>query len=81
MADLKEQIQYALDEGRILVLGTQVLVGFQFSAVFQTAFETLPVSSQYANTIALGLVLFTLILLVWPATYTRLSSAARTRWP
>jgi hypothetical protein len=58
-----------LDEGRISRPGTQVLVGFQFSAVFQTAFETLPVSSQYANTVALGLVLFTLILLVWPATY------------
>jgi len=46
MAKLKDKIQNALDEGRMLVLGSQVLLGFQFRSAFEPGFEKLPASSQ-----------------------------------
>ena len=45
MAKLKDKIKTALDEGRMLVLGAQILVGFQYRAVFEPVFEKLPESS------------------------------------
>jgi hypothetical protein len=57
MASLKDKIQNALDEGRMLVLGSQVLLGFQYRSVFEPGFEKLPPSSQYLKVCALGLLL------------------------
>jgi hypothetical protein len=42
MAALKEKIQNALDESRILILGVQVFIGFQFRAALEAPFATLP---------------------------------------
>jgi hypothetical protein len=41
MAQLKQKIKNTLDEGRILVIGSQVLIGFQFRSVFEPGFEQL----------------------------------------
>jgi hypothetical protein len=38
MTPLKDKIQDALDENRMLVLGAEILVGFQFTATFQDRF-------------------------------------------
>jgi cytochrome bd-type quinol oxidase subunit 2 len=72
MAELKDKIQNALDEGRMLVLGSQVLLGFQFRSTFEPGFEKLPLSSQYLKMSALGLMLVTLGLLLAPAAYHRI---------
>src|SRR5438132_2553906 len=72
MTRLKSKVQNALDEARLLILGTQVLLGFQLRAVFETGFDKLPVRSQYLNLGALGLLLSALALLVWPGAYHRL---------
>ncbi len=37
MADSKTKVKTALDESRMLVLGTQVLMGAEFTAVFQSS--------------------------------------------
>ena len=47
MAALTDKVQNALDESRILILGAQVFIGFQFRSVLETGFATLPVASQY----------------------------------
>jgi len=39
----------ALDESRLLILGAQVLFGFQFEAVFQELFPEIPTSSRYIH--------------------------------
>ena len=57
MAELKDKIQTGLDETRILVLGAQVLIGFQFRSVFEKAFEQLPRDSQALQLVALGFML------------------------
>jgi hypothetical protein len=72
MARLRDKVQNALEEARLLILGTQVLLGFQFRAVFESGFERLPARSQYLNLGSLGLLLAALALLLWPGAYHRL---------
>jgi Family of unknown function (DUF6328) len=69
MTPLKDKIQTALDESRMLVLGAEILIGFEFAATFQEGFRGLSVRSQDLNGIALGLMLVTLVLLISPAAY------------
>lgn len=73
MAKLKDKIQNALDEGRMLVLGSQALIGFQLRSVFETGFEKLPASSQYLKLCGLVLLLFVLGLLLAPVAYHRIA--------
>lgn len=72
VAQLKDKIQNALDEGRMLVLGSQVLLGFQYRSAFETGFEKLPVASQYLKLVGLGLMLLALGLLLTPGAFHRI---------
>jgi hypothetical protein len=72
MAKLKNKIQNALDEGRMLVLGSQVLLGFQFRSAFEPGFDKLPETSQYLKMCGLGLMLAALCLLLAPGAYHRI---------
>jgi Family of unknown function (DUF6328) len=73
MAKLKDKIQNALDEARMLVLGSQVLLGFQFRSVFEPGFAKLPPSSQYLKMTGLALMLVALGLLLAPGAYHRIA--------
>jgi hypothetical protein len=72
MAKLKDRIKTALDEGRMLVLGAQILVGFQYRAVFEPVFEKLPESSKVLKLCALCLMLLATALLISPGAYHRI---------
>jgi hypothetical protein len=72
VAKLKDKIQNALDEGRMLVLGSQVLLGFQYRSAFEPGFEKLPETSQYLKMCGLGLMLLALCLLLAPGAYHRI---------
>lgn len=72
MAKLHNRIDNALNESRILILSAQVLLGFQFSAVFTRGFPQLPQLTRYLNVGALGLLLVVLALLIAPAAYNRI---------
>src|SRR5437016_6224243 len=69
MAELRDKVQNALDEARMLVLGSQVLLGFEYRSVFETGFETLPVQTRFIKIAALGLMLVTFTLLLSPGAY------------
>ena len=69
---MTEKIDNALNESRILVLVTQVLLGFQYQSIFQNGFEKLPRASQYVKLSGLGLMLIALALLLSPAAYHRI---------
>src|SRR5215213_8367352 len=56
----------------MLVLGSQVLLGFQFRSFFEPGFAKLPPSSQYLKTGALGLMLVAVGLLLAPGAYHRI---------
>src|SRR5437868_4571993 len=66
---LKDKIQNALDEARILVLGAQVLLGFQYTGVFQKGFEALPSEARAVQLAGLVLLLIAFGLLTSPAPY------------
>ena len=72
MAKLKDRIKTALDEGRMLILGSQILLGFQYRAVFEPVFERLPESSRLLKLGALCLMLMAAALLMSPGAYHRI---------
>jgi hypothetical protein len=67
VAEPKQKTQDALNESRILVLGVQVLLSFQFTCALEPAFEQLPRSSQYLELGALVLLMAAFGLFVAPA--------------
>ena len=73
MTQLKDKIQNALDESRMLILGAEILVGFEFTAVFQEGFKHLSIASQNLNLGALVLMLITVALLISPAAFHQLT--------
>ena len=70
---LKTKVKDVLNEARILVLGTQVLLGFQFQARFRPGFARLPAESQWASLASLMLIYLALMLLIAPAAYHRIA--------
>lgn len=68
MANPEETTKVALDEGRMLVLVVEVLIGFGFQGVFQPGFPRLSADAQDVAFVAFVLLLFTLgLLLMIPA--------------
>jgi hypothetical protein len=73
MAALKDKVKSALQENRILVLGTQVVLGLQFRAVFEKGFSQLPQATQYLKLVSLGLMLTAFALLITPSSFHRIA--------
>jgi len=70
--NVDRKVKTALNETRLLILGAQVLLGFQFQAFFQDGFSGLSASSQYLCVAGLVLVLLSVTLLVIPSMEHRL---------
>jgi hypothetical protein len=64
---LDSKLKTALDETRLLFLGGQVLLGFQFQAFFQDGFATLSTLAKYLSLAGLVLMVLSMALLVVPA--------------
>jgi Family of unknown function (DUF6328) len=69
VAALTDKVQNALDEARMLMLGTQVLIGLDFRSAIEPGFDKLPPMGQYLKLVSLGLMLTTLGLLLWPGAF------------
>ena len=69
---LKDRIMSALNESRMLILGSQVLIGFQYRVVFEQQFEKLPASSRVLKLVSLGIMLLVSALLMSPGAYHRI---------
>lgn len=65
--DLDRKLKTALDESRLLILGAQVLFGFQ--VVFQDQFKEVPPASQALQCAGLGFMLLSVCLLIAPSLY------------
>lgn len=74
---LHERVKTALDETRMLLLGAQILLGFQYQAAFQDRFEALPPYAHAMDGWALGLMLLAVGLLVAPSAIIAWPRAAR----
>ncbi|ACI51971.1 conserved hypothetical protein [Gluconacetobacter diazotrophicus PA1 5] len=74
---LHDRVKTALDEARTLILGAQILLGFQYQAAFQERFDTLPPPARIMATGALGLMLVTVGLLIAPSAFHRIAEHGR----
>ena len=72
MTELRQKVKNALNEGRTLVLGAEVLIGFEFRAAFQPKFEQLSNAIRLSRLFGMCLILVALALLIAPATYHRI---------
>jgi ElaB/YqjD/DUF883 family membrane-anchored ribosome-binding protein len=75
MAELKDKIQNALDEARMLVLGSQILVGFEFRSAFEEGFARLTGHAEFLKMFSLGLMLLAVALIMWPSAYHQITAA------
>jgi hypothetical protein len=64
---LTDKLKLALDETRLLILGSQILFGFQLNAVFQDAFAELSAVARGLNVCGFLLMAGTLGLLIAPS--------------
>jgi len=72
MAKLKDRVQNALDEARMLVLGTELLIGFHYRSAFESGFDQIPPHSRALMMAALGCLLIAMIMLMSPGAYHRI---------
>ncbi len=72
MAGLHGKVKNALDESRILILGAQVLLGFQYRAFFEKRFEELTTAERELGLVALFALLVTVAALFLPASRHRI---------
>ena len=79
MSAQSERLQNALDEGRILVLGSQIIVGLLYRGVFEPGYDKLPRHSQDLTIGALTLVLAAFVLLMGPVAYHRIADHGEAR--
>ena len=70
--DLQKKLKVALNDNRLLILGTQVLFGFQFNGIFQELFVELPYLSRVLEACGLTLLMISIAFLVAPSMHHRL---------
>src|SRR5919112_42720 len=70
---LHARVKTALDETRTLILGAQILLGFQYQGVFREQFETLSPQARVMDACVLGLMLLTTALLIAPSAFHRIA--------
>jgi hypothetical protein len=75
--ELDRRVKAALDETRLLILGVQVLLGFEFQCFFQDGFSNLSAGSKSICILSLYLVIASIGLLVIPSMQHRLVEAGR----
>ena len=78
MVKLSKKMHPALGENHILILGAQILVGFQFRAMFEAGFDRLPPAVQYLLLGNLLLMAVALALLFVPISYHWIVERGRT---
>jgi hypothetical protein len=73
MPKLRDYIENAINETRILLLGVQVLLGFSYRPYFEPGFDRLPRNAQIAQTASIVVLTLALVWLISPALYHHLA--------
>jgi hypothetical protein len=74
---LDRKIKTALDETRLLILGSQVLFGFLLESVFQNRYDALSSGSKYLLGLALALMVLSIACLIAPSMQHRIVEAGQ----
>jgi hypothetical protein len=70
---IKDRVSQILNEIRVVLPGTQAILGFQLAAVFQTGFESLPSLLKYLHVGSLFCLTLSILFLLTPASYHRVA--------
>jgi len=70
--ELKDKISHLLEEARMVLPGTQALLGFQLIACFNQGFERLPYEIRILHLVSLGFIAMATIFLMSPAAFHRI---------
>ena len=73
MASLKDKVTNALNETRILILGAQILLGFQFNAAFQPGIKRLAEHARALDLAGMALMMLAVAPLITPSAFHRLA--------
>ncbi|MGE5138661.1 MAG: DUF6328 family protein [Rudaea sp.] len=73
MTPFKDRVDSALKETQTLILGAEILFGFEYGAFFQSGFSKLSDWMQALRLVALSLMLITVALLIAPAPFHHLA--------
>jgi len=77
MPDLSKKVRTSLNEARTLILGAQIVLGFQYQSSFQERFESLSVQARVLDGFALGLMLLSIGLLIAPTALHRIAEGGQ----
>lgn len=72
MTKLENKIAHVLEETRVILPGTQALLGFQLIAIFSSGFEHLAKAAQYVHIASLFTVILSSIFLMASSSYHRI---------
>jgi len=75
--NLNKKVKTALDETRLLILGAQVLFGFQLQGVFQDKFAELSTGTRYLNCAGQILMALAIALLIAPSLQHQIAEGGR----
>ena len=75
--ELSKKVKTALDETRMLILGAQILLGFEFRAAFSDGFDQLSGHSRHLEALALTLMVTSVALMITPGPYHRIVEGGR----
>src|SRR5215470_12472785 len=70
--EITQKVKIALDETRMLILGAQILLGFQLRGVFSDGYDQLPTHVRYLDGLGLMLMICVVGLLITPGPYHRI---------
>ena len=74
---IDRKLKTALDETRLLILGVQILLGFEFQCAFQDRFDRLSEGAKQLNRAALGLIVLSIAVLIAPSMQHRIVEAGQ----
>ena len=74
---LSKKVKVGLDETRILILGSQILLGFQFQGASAPPLRRLPFHDRLVWVVALGLITLAVALLITPSVQHRMIEEGR----
>ena len=69
----KDRINQVLEEIRVVVPGSQALLGFQLVALFSTGFASLPEGIKEVHLVSLGFIALATVFLMAPSAYHRIA--------
>src|SRR5438067_8773639 len=79
--ELSKKVKTALDETRMLILGAQVLLGFELRSAFSEGFDKLPGHAKHIEALALILMTISVALMIAPGLYHRIVEGGQDSGP